>query len=428
MLVMFKNLKSGFQFLLSTWQQVFSQTATPPTRRYDLDWLRVLAFGLLIFYHSGMLYSQNWGFHFKSQYLSQCVENAMLLLSPWRMALIWFISGAALRFIVARLSFSHFIISRSIQILLPLLVGVWLVVPVQLYAEMSQKSGLNLGFWRFYQAFFDLSHPIFANNQAGIWPHVDVNHLWYLRSLWQFTLLLVLILPLLHFSKVQALIARLCELSPLIIFIVLLLPLCVLKLNWPSETFRYPMGALFLLYGYLLAWQSGFYSQLQRHWRALLVMFVLGYVLVVLGYHFIWQDPKASQWQTTSMDMLYTVQRLLGVMLMLALAQRFLNRDHPMLSKLNGAVFPFYILHQSMIIGLAFWLTPLQLGPLWEPVVIISVTFMSCWLFYEIMRRRDILCPLFGIKPRQEYSAKQRRVVSWIGLLLISPLVVELLT
>ncbi|WP_193332037.1 acyltransferase family protein [Pseudoalteromonas ulvae] len=425
---MLVNCVIGLQKFVSPWRQVFSKTEISPPRRYELDWLRVLAFGMLIFYHTGMLYSQNWGFHFKSQYLSLNVENAMLLLSPWRMALIWFISGAALRFIVARSSFTHFITSRSILILLPLLAGVWLIVPVQLYAEMSQKSGLNLGFWQFYRAFFDLSHPIFSHYQAGIWPHVDVNHLWYLRSLWQFTLLLVLILPLLHLSKVQALITHLCEQSPLIIFMVLLLPLCALKLSWPSETFRYPMGALFLLYGYLLAWQSGFYSQLKRHWRTFLILFVVGYLLVIIGYHVIWQNPIAQQWKITSMDMLYTAQRLLGVMLMLALAQRFLNHDHPILTKLNSAVFPFYILHQSMIIGLAFWLTPLQLGPVWEPVVIICVTFFGCWLFFEIVRRIDIICPLFGIKPSQQYSAKQRRVVSWIGLLLISPLVLELLT
>ena len=51
-------------------------------RRYDLDWLRVLAFGLLIFFHTGMLYVEHWDFHFKSQYLSAALEYPMLLLSP----------------------------------------------------------------------------------------------------------------------------------------------------------------------------------------------------------------------------------------------------------------------------------------------------------------------------------------------------------
>ncbi|MBB1468396.1 acyltransferase [Pseudoalteromonas sp. SG41-5] len=419
-------IKNTTRTLLQPWLNVFNQHDELPKRRYDLDWLRVIAFGLLIFYHTGMLYSQNWGFHFKSQYLSSSVENVMLLLSPWRMGLIWFISGVALRFIIARFSLDMFLITRSVKILLPLLFGIWFIVPIQLYAQMSQEVGLAMSFWQFYQQFFDLTNPLFNHYQAGIWPHVDVNHLWYLRSLWQFTLLLVLMIPLLHHATVQAVITRLCERSLVIVFIVLLLPLCILKLSWPSDTFRYPMGALFLLYGYLLAWQPAFYSQLLRHWQALLVVFILGYLVVVLGYHMIWQNPAASQWQITSMDMLYTAQRLVGVLFMLALAQRFLNHDHPKLALLNCAVFPFYLLHQSIIIGLAFYLSKLQLGGFVEPLLILSLTFIICWLVFLAARRIDLLSPMLGIKVTGKYKAWQVRAGFYCGLILVSPLIFRL--
>ncbi|MFK3870871.1 acyltransferase family protein [Pseudoalteromonas rhizosphaerae] len=420
-------IKNTTRTLLQPWLNVFNQHDELPKRRYDLDWLRVIAFGLLIFYHTGMLYSQNWGFHFKSQYLSSSVENVMLLLSPWRMGLIWFISGVALRFIIARFSLDMFLITRSVKILLPLLFGIWFIVPIQLYAQMSQEVGLAMSFWQFYQQFFDLTNPLFNHYQAGIWPHVDVNHLWYLRSLWQFTLLLVLAMPLFHHSHVQAVITRLCERSLFTVFIVLLLPLCILKLSWPSDTFRYPMGALFLLYGYLLAWQPAFYSQLLRQWQALLVVFILGYLVVVLGYHMIWQNPAASQWQITSMDMLYTAQRLVGVLFMLALAQRFLNHDHPKLALLNCAVFPFYLLHQSVIIGLAFYLSELQLGGLVEPLFILSLTFIICWLVFIAVRCVDLLSPFLGIKVTGKYKAWRVKAGFCCGLIVISPLIFKLI-
>ncbi|HEA16237.1 MAG TPA: acyltransferase [Pseudoalteromonas prydzensis] len=419
-------IKNTLQTLLQPWLNAFNQAVELPLRRYDLDWLRVLAFGLLIFYHTGMLYSENWGFHFKSQYLSSNIENAMLLLSPWRMGLIWFISGVALRFIVARFSLGMFLITRSVKILLPLLVGIWFIVPIQLYAQMSQEAGLAMSFWQFYLQFFDLTNPLFNQYQAGIWPHVDVNHLWYLRSLWQFSLLLVLFIPLLHHPYMQALLTRLCERSIIIIFIVLLLPLCILKLSWPSDTFRYPMGALFLLYGYLLAWQPVFYSQLLRHWKRVLGAFIIGYLLVVAGYHIIWQNSASSQWQITSMDMLYTAQRLVGVLLMLALAQRFLNHDHPKLALLNCAVFPFYLLHQSVIIGLAFYLSELQLGGFVELLLILSLTFIICWLVFMGARRVDLLSPLLGIKVAGKYSTWQIKAGFCCGLILVSPLIFRL--
>ncbi|NMM42722.1 acyltransferase family protein [Pseudoalteromonas arctica] len=403
--------------LLKPWLNVFNQDKELPSRRYDLDWLRVLAFGLLIFYHTGMLYSENWGFHFKSQYLSSDVENVMLLLSPWRMGLIWFISGVALRFIVARFNLGMFLTTRSVKILLPLLFGIWFIVPIQLYAQMSQEASLAMGFWQFYSQFFDLTNPLFERYQAGIWPHVDVNHLWYLRSLWQFTLLLVLAMPLLHHATVHTIITRLCGRSLFTVFIVLLLPLCILKLSWPSDTFRYPMGALFLLYGYLLAWQPAFYSQPLRHWQALLVVFILGYLVVVLGYHMIWQNPAASQWQITSIDMLYTAQRLVGVLLMLALAQRFLNHYHPKLALLNCAVFPFYLLHQSVIIGLAYYFSPLQLGPWLEPTLIILFTFGLCALVCWGLSYGALLRPLFGMKANYQHAKLETAYLKRIGML-----------
>tara|TARA_Y100000782_G_scaffold51008_1_gene56653 strand:- start:434 stop:1714 length:1281 start_codon:yes stop_codon:yes gene_type:complete len=420
-------IKNTARTLLQPWQNAFNQAVELPPRRYDLDWLRVLAFGLLIFYHTGMLYTQNWGFHFKSQYLSSNIENIMLLLSPWRMGLIWFISGTALRFMIARASLGVFLISRSVRILLPLLIGVWFIVPLQLYAQMSQETGLAISYWQFCLQFFDLTSPLFEHYQAGIWPHVDVNHLWYLRSLWQFVILLVLALPLLHHHYVQTVITRLCDQSLFIIFIILLLPLCILKLSWPSDTFRYPMGALFLLYGYLLAWHSVFYSRLLLHWRALCVVFIVGYLIVVAGYHMIWQSSTASQWQITGMDVLYTTQRLVGVLMMLALAQRFLNHDHPKLALLNSAVFPFYLLHQSVIIGLAFYLSKLQLGGFMESLLILSLTFIICWLVFIGARRVNVLSPFLGIKVTGKYTAWQVKVGFCCGLTLVSPLVIRLI-
>jgi peptidoglycan/LPS O-acetylase OafA/YrhL len=420
------KLKKPMRTFVKPWLSVFNQAVELPPRRYDLDWLRVLAFGLLIFYHTGMLYSQNWGFHFKSQYLSSNVENAMLLLSPWRMGLIWFISGVALRFIISRFSLKTFLITRSVKILLPLLVGIWIIVPIQLYAQMSQETGLTISFWDFYSQFFDLNNPLFKHYEAGIWPHVDVNHLWYLRSLWQFTLLLVLLLPLLHSRHLNSAVA-LCSDRPLFLATCLLIPVIILRFTWPADTLRYPMGLLFLLYGYLFAWQSIFWQHLKRYLKPLIVLFCIGYLLIVVGYHFIWQQSGASAWQIKTVEVIYTVQRVIGVLLMLALAQRFLNHDHPKLALLNSAVFPFYLLHQSVIIALAFYLTDVQLGGFIEPVVILSLTFLMCWLMFICVRRIDILSPLLGLKVLGTYTKRQVKIGFYCGLILVSPLIIRLI-
>ena len=64
-------------------------------RRYDLDWLRIAAFGLLIGYHVGMLYVP-WSFHVKSEYSGGPGLTALMLASnPWRLSLLFLISEAA---------------------------------------------------------------------------------------------------------------------------------------------------------------------------------------------------------------------------------------------------------------------------------------------------------------------------------------------
>ena len=63
-----------------------------PERRIDLDWLRIAAFGLLIFYHVGMFYV-TWDWHVKSSHASQIIEPLMRLSNPWRLTLLFIISG-----------------------------------------------------------------------------------------------------------------------------------------------------------------------------------------------------------------------------------------------------------------------------------------------------------------------------------------------
>src|SRR6056297_268269 len=98
-------------------------------RRYDLDWLRVLVFGLLIFYHAGMFFVP-WEWHLKNNQLSDGLQWPMLFVNQWRLPILFIISGMGTAFAFRKRSRGQFIIERSKRLLVPLIAGIILVVPI----------------------------------------------------------------------------------------------------------------------------------------------------------------------------------------------------------------------------------------------------------------------------------------------------------
>ena len=111
-------------------------------RRYDLDWLRVLAFGILILYHTGQFYVADWGWHIKSETTSETLKYFMWIFNPWRIPLLFFVSGAAMWFAVKKIGALSLLRLRFVRLLPPLLLGMWLIVPPQLYYQIMQERGL----------------------------------------------------------------------------------------------------------------------------------------------------------------------------------------------------------------------------------------------------------------------------------------------
>ena len=403
-------------------------------RRHDLDWLRVLVFGVLIFYHIGMLYVANWDFHYKSQYLSQPLEGLMLLVNQWRMPLLWVISGISIRFVLQKVSAFRFVTVRSLRLLLPLLFGILVVVPPQLYVEMTGKGELSMSYWQFYQLFFDLDHPAFAKYQDGIVPHIDVNHLWYLRELWTFSLITLCLSPLLNSRLVQAGVDWLANKTGVLgLYFLPLVPLIVVSMVLPED--RGAIGFVFMLYGYLIGWNVNLWEQIKRHFRTFLSIAVASYIAILFAYFIVWLNPMLKAlWWAEWLGLVALFNAWSGVLALLGFAAVYLNKSSAKLSYLNDAVLPYYILHQTFIVVLAFLLSPMQLGPVFEPLIIIVGTFTGCIVSYEIIRRVTLLRPLFGLKWHSGKTVAAtklptvfRRIRTALAYMLVLPLALKLI-
>src|SRR5262245_29096653 len=147
-----------------------------PNRRNDLDWLRIAAFGLLIFYHVGMFYV-TWDWHVKSSHASTAVEPLMRLVNPWRLMLLFVISGCATRFMLDTMTAGRFLGSRTVRLIIPLLFGAFVLVPPQSYLQVVEQTGFTGSFGEFYAQYATASGHWYPNGEYLITP--TYNHLWF---------------------------------------------------------------------------------------------------------------------------------------------------------------------------------------------------------------------------------------------------------
>lgn len=399
-------------------------------RRYDLDWLRVLAFSVLIFYHIGMLYVADWGFHYKSQYQSEVLQYFMILVNRWRLPLLFFISGVASHYLLDKYYLFDYAKKRTWRLLLPLLFGVLVIVPPQLFVEMSVNENLTLSYSQFYQAFFDLQHPLFTNYQSGILPHIDVNHLWYLRELWCFSIILLFIHPVYVWLNVSAFMHRVCRklgfLGVLFVPVVLLSVAAIGFFPASSEGIRIAQGFCFFLLGYVIWQNKTCWAFIQEYRRWSLVLAMTSYLCLILYYqlYLVTRTESLTGFYAALETILLLANRWVWVLAILGYANAYLNRPSALLTYLEEAVYPSYLIHQTVLIVAAFCLAPLFLGGMIESTVVILITVLSCLIVYELTRRIHILRPLMGI-----YTGRNRpnpailnKVFSCFAWLLILPL------
>jgi len=64
---------------------------------------------------------------------------------------------------------------------------------------------------------------------------------------------------------------------------------------------------------------------------------------------------------------------------------------------LTGAIFCYYVLHQTITVVAGYYLTEYQLGVAVESALVLAVTVAGCVLGYELIRRIPKIGILFGV-------------------------------
>ncbi len=94
----------------------------------------------------------------------------MMLTSPWRLSLLFLVSGVATAYLLARQGAGHFMGQRSTRLLIPLAFGMLVIVPPQSYLEVVEKLRYAGSFAEFYRLYITGFHGFCRGGDCLIMP------------------------------------------------------------------------------------------------------------------------------------------------------------------------------------------------------------------------------------------------------------------
>jgi hypothetical protein len=370
-------------------------------RHYGMDWLRIAAFGLLIVYHVAMVFAPwAWVIHTPRSY--PALIAPMALLTPWRLPLLFAVSGYASRKLFDRSGGTQpFARSRAARLLVPLAFGMAAIVPIEMWVRVMEN-----GYPHGYLHFWAVDYWRAGNFYGREFPSWE--HLWFVAYLATYTLLLAAVVAWRHAAVfvfldravdwlahgtrlLWAPIAALATLRLGLLFVVS--EHQGLLSDWGGHSQYVPV----FLFGFALAGAKQLWPAIARLWKlSLAVTGIAGAVLVAVEVAY----PGTAVPPHTLMALDRAARVAMAWSMILALfhiAETLWNRDHAWRKPLAEAVFPFYIVHHPAIVLIAWYSLPLDLDPLAEFGLILSGTALVCFATYAIGRRINWLRPLIGL-------------------------------
>ncbi|UCF92120.1 MAG: acyltransferase family protein [Desulfobacterales bacterium] len=368
--------------------------AQRPARRHDLDWLRVLAVLVLLFFHAGRLFDR-WPWHLKNEVLSEGITRVNLFITIWLMPLFFLLSGAASRFALKYRTGREYVQERFFRLFVPLVFGIFVIVPPQVYCERLFRNQFNGSFLGFYPHIFEGVYP------AG---NFSWHHLWFLAYLFVFSLLaLPLFIYLGHNRKPLFLIRLLARIEkPWGLMLLPALPLAayeaLLRPFWPqgdqnlvNDWANFFFYITVFIYGYLLIPEEGIKASIERQGGRAVTLGLVSAVMI-LTYYFSFIPLKIDPLFGGVADLLYRIvwgfSCWFWLVAILSLGSRYLRMHNDVLRYSNEAVLPFYILHQTVIVVIGYFVFNWDLGVGGKYIFLSLASLLASIVIYAVIVRR----------------------------------------
>ena len=387
-------------------------------RRFELDWLRVIAFTILIYFHAAVFFIPGGLPMIQNEATSEVLLRFVQVSSQFRLALLFFISGVGVSFARRKLDELGFLRERSRRLLIPLLFGLLFIVPPMVYTEKRFLGEFSGSLAEFY--------PLVLT--TGVYPagNLSWHHFWFIAYLFLFCLLAMFPLRRLDrwsASRWKAFTERVSGYGIYLLIPLLLVPEILLRWLFPGFRDLIHDWASFVLWfivfmaGYLVAVQISLVDDVIRLRRVSLALALVSTGVMYLWFGTLRPDfggyaqgfPPEQVGSYIAWCFLRMVMIWCSILSCLGYAGRYLDFSTPALAYLNEAVYPLFILHLTVLVMLGYAIVPLSWALWVKYLVLTSGTILTILVFYHLfIRPFDTMRLLFGVKRRAEAAARVR--------------------
>jgi glucan biosynthesis protein C len=383
-------------------------------RQSYLDWLRMLAIIGVLFFHSAQPFASENNWHIMNNKTSDLFTEFTFWLSRFRMPLLFFISGAVTYFILKKKTVTQFVGLRFQRLIVPLIFGMLVIVPPQVYLER-----LNQGF---KGNFFDF-YPTVFKGEAYPNGNTSWHHLWFIAYLFVYDIVAAPLFGWLTSAKAEVFIKKLDWLAKGKRIYLLTLPgivvFSLLVLKYPQTNdlvhdYTYlPYFFMFFVPGFICIRNPKLMDSIEHTRRTSLLIAFLSIILInYTRWNDIAMDKVISDWGSNPLTYLYlSIYPIIAwswVFALVGYGKKYLNKTHKALPYINQVVYPFYILHQTVIVILAYYVVKTTDNIESKYFFIVTVTFILCIAaFHLLVRPYKITRFLFGMKEQKDVAAKK---------------------
>ncbi|MEO5980181.1 MAG: acyltransferase family protein [Chryseolinea sp.] len=388
------------------------QLAQASERRYDLDWLRFIAIVILLLFHTGMLFN-TWGWHVKNAETSDYFRYWMSPLHFCRMPLLLFISGAGTYMALGKRTPKQFANERFRRLFIPLVFGMFIVVPPQIYYEYINKYSNYL---EFYKTVFE-----FKPYPGGSFSW---HHLWFILYLFLFSLISIPLLKFLRSPTSEKFKSRVCSIlcvPAVMLFLpssLMLVTQILLRPYFPEETHNliqdwayFTFYFCFFIFGMICYSSNDLWTSIGANRKFFLgstVIVLTPFYMIMLHFRSYIPLPWSSKTLETAFDVIAIYFSWISVITIISFGQHYLNKPHRWLTLINEGLYPFYILHQTAIIAIGYYICKLDWSITAKFCVVTFLTLVSCLsIYFIVIRPFNFMRLVFGMKPKRNTAHAQ---------------------